>query len=122
MPRKKKRQPRSEVISQRLTPREKLALHEKAMKSGLPLHEFCRRALLRAAGRRACARRTGPAAPPERLLDAPTWHQLRGIAVNMNQIARHWNTFPEHPPPSDFNVLLESLRALINATAVTYGP
>ena len=88
----------------RVTAAERVQVEERAAAAGLPLVEFCRRAIFRKR-----------VVPPMPKADAATLAELNRIGVNLNQIARHANRGEKLPP--ELSGTLASLRNVIERIA-----
>lgn len=119
MARPKKKTPRrNKMIALRLTPEERFRLMERAWKACMTVSEYLRVAAI--GGRRRTAK-------VQRIIAAPVWpadvyHEARRIGVNLNQIARRLNTFPERGVPEALNTALAELLDLLATVRARYGP
>ena len=125
MPRPKSPDPRTEIIALRLTMAEVVELRRLADANGVT-PSACIRALITAAikPRRAKGRGRTPITPPRQRtitvvapqgLDAKSYQQVRQLGVNLNQIAKHCNTWG-YPPPPELAPLLTEIRAALSDT------
>jgi hypothetical protein len=118
MPRPTKITVRNHWLSIRLTTLERLRLMAKANKACLTVSEYLRLSAL--GSRRKAARIV-------RIIEAPVWpadvyHEVRRIGVNLNQIVRQMNTFPERGTPSGLEEALTSIRDCLACVRDCYGP
>lgn len=95
----------------RLSAEEHFKLVDKAQRSGMNVGDFVRARVLNARKRKAKEMEVAVAAEFLALSSVVT--ELRKIGVNVNQIAKHCNTF-QMPPPAELNPLLGELRTLLN--------
>ena len=89
----------------RLTLEEALRLRERAARAGQSLSDYARDAALRAAPRRSNSRR--PFA-----MEPASFHQIRLLGVNLNQIARRLNA-QDLPAPPELAPLLREIQAAL---------
>lgn len=106
------------MIALRLTPEERFRLIERAWKASLSVSEYLRIAAL---GGRLRATKV------QRIIEAPVWpadvyHEARRIGVNLNQIARALNTFPERGVPEALSTALAELLNLLATVRDRYAP
>lgn len=109
---------RQHMISLRLTVEERFCLMERANKACTSVSEFLRMSSL--------ARRP-KLARIHRIIDAPVWpadvyREVHRIGVNVNQIARQLNSFPERGVPAGLDEALAELRDVIARVRDRYGP
>jgi hypothetical protein len=109
---------RDHYITIRVTAAEHFRALDKAHRSGVSLTDFARDRVLRGIVRK---KRTVASAAEEVWVDDVTplvqaareiWHLLQGIAVNVNQIARHCNHH-QVPPPPEYKDALALLLSLL---------
>ena len=122
MPRPKSPDPRTETIAFRVTLAELVAARRLADANGMTTGAWVR-ALLAAAIKPRTGKRKGrtPTVPPRQRtitiidphrLDAPSYHLILRLGTNLNQIARHCNTYG-YPPPPELAELLAEIRAVL---------
>jgi hypothetical protein len=109
---------RDHYITARVTAAEKFKFLDKARRSGVTPSDFARDRVLRGIVRK---KRSVASAAEEVWVDDVTplvqaareiWHLLQGIAVNINQIARHCNRH-QIPPPAEYRDVLAQLLSLL---------
>ena len=122
MPRPKSPDPRTEIIALRLTLGEVVALKRLADANGTTPAAFLRALLATARSRGRKGRRAGaPITPPRQRtisivephrLDSESYQSILRLGVNLNQIAKHCNTWG-YAPPSELASLLAEIRAVL---------
>lgn len=124
MPRPKSPDPRTEIIALRLTLAEVVALRCHADANGTTPSAFIRALIATATKRRRKGRQARtPVTPPRQRtitivephrLDAESYHHIQRLGVNLNQIAKHCNTWG-YPPPPELGPLLGEIRRVLAA-------
>lgn len=107
MARPKIQDPRTLRITVRVTAQEFIVARMLASECGQNLADYARDRMLRP------PRRVAPTVPTPRF-DPETFHQIRKIGVNINQIAHRFNALNRIAPGELLRALAE-LRAVINA-------
>jgi len=95
---------RDQRVSFRLTLQEMLAVRERAARAGQSLSDYARAAALGAAAR-----------PNGRLpfaMEPASFHQIRRLGVNLNQIARRLNA-QDLPAPQELSPLLADIQSAL---------
>ena len=109
---------RDHYITVRVTAAEHFKVLDRARRSGVSVTDFARDRVLRGIVRK---RKSTASAAEEIWIDdvmplvqavREIWHLLQGIAVNINQIARHCNRH-QIPPPSEYRDVLAQLLPLL---------
>lgn len=130
MPRPKSPDPRTEIIALRLTLAEVVGLKRLADANGTTPSALIRALVADATKRRRKGRlgRT-PITPPRQRtitivephrLDSESYQSILRLGVNLNQIAKHCNTWG-YAPPSELASLLAEIRAVL-ARAIPQRP
>ena len=124
MPRPKSPDPRTEIIALRLTLAEVVDLRRLADANGTTSSGYIRALITTAIKQRQAKRRGRPPITPPRQrtitivephrLDAESYHHIQRLGVNLNQIAKHCNTWGT-PPPAELAPLLAEIRAVLTA-------
>lgn len=109
---------RTQLIALRLTAEERFRLMQKAHKACMTVSEYLRVSAL--AGRQKVAR-------VQRIIEAPVWpadfyYEVRRIGVNLNQIARQVNTFPDRGESTGVDDVLCEIRDMLARVRDRYGP
>ena len=122
MPRPKSPDPRTEIIALRLTLAEIVGLRRLADANGTTPSALIRALIAAAAPPRRKGRRGRPPVTPPRQrtvtivephrLDAESYHHIQRLGVNLNQIAKHCNTWG-YPPPPELGPLLAEIRTVL---------
>ncbi len=89
----------------RLTLEEALALRERAARAGKSLSDYARDATL-------AARAIKSSPIPPFAMEPSSFHQIRRLGVNLNQIAHRLNAL-DLPPPPELAPLLRQIRAAL---------
>jgi plasmid stability protein len=98
-------------VNFRLTLEEALALRERAARAGKSMSDFARDAAL--------AARVAPAGPVRPFaMEAASFHQIRKLGVNLNQIAHRLNAQDMQAPQELAPLLAEIHAALAKALSV----
>jgi hypothetical protein len=92
-------------------------MRERAAGSGLSLSDYARNATL--AGASSTDRRHRYAAPFA--IEAASFHQIRLLGVNLNQIARRLNA-QDLPAPPELAPLLAEIQSVLRRALARYGP
>jgi len=109
---------RDHYITVRVTAAEHFKVLDKARRSGVSVTDFARDRVLRGIVRK---KNSVASAVDEVWIDdvmplvqavRQAWHELQGIAVNINQIARHCNRH-QMPPPAEYKDVLAQLLSLL---------
>jgi hypothetical protein len=103
-------------VAFRLTLEEALALRERAARSGRSLSDYARHAAL--AYRRHSGDRREALHPFA--MDAATFHEIRRLGVNLNQIAKRLNA-QDMPAPPELGPLLAEIHAALKKALLPYG-
>jgi hypothetical protein len=107
---------RDRHVAFRLTLEEALALRERAARAGKSLSDYARHAAL--------AYRPHSGGPREAIhpfaMDAATFHEIRRLGVNLNQIARRLNA-QDMPAPPQLGPLLAEIHAALRKALLRYG-
>jgi len=90
-------------------------MRERAARSGLSLSDFARNAALE---RPSNGRRHNYAAPFA--IEAASFHQIRLLGVNLNQIARRLNA-QDLPAPPELAPLLAEIQSVLRRALARYG-
>lgn len=102
---------RGKHVGFRLSAEEHFKLADKAERSGMEVSDFVRARVLNARKRKA--KEMDVVVADELLALTGVMTELRKIGVNVNQIAKHCNTF-QVPPPATLDPLLVELRSILN--------
>jgi hypothetical protein len=115
MARPREAQPRNHHVAFRLTLEEAVALRECAAKAGRSLSDYARDAALsrRLSGQGREGR--GPFA-----MEPASFHEIRRVGVNLNQVARRLNA-QDMPAPPELVPLLAEIRAVLKKALAAYG-
>jgi hypothetical protein len=97
---------RDRRVNFRVTLEEAVRLRERAARAGQSISDYARDAALRARSARRTARRVPFAMQPA------SFHQIRLLGVNLNQIARRLNA-QDIPPPPELAPLLAEIQAAL---------
>ena len=97
---------RDQLVNFRLTLEESVRLRERAARAGQSLSQFSRAAALGAGSNTRRRRR------PQFALEPASFHQIRLLGVNLNQIARRLNA-QDIPPPPELAPLLADIQAAL---------
>lgn len=118
MGRPKAKEVREIPVSFRLTPAEFVAISERAADTGFEkVPAFCRAAALTTTPYAARPEATGPT-----YLERAYHEEVKRWGVNLNQIARHVNTHPDKPIPSELEPVLSMIREFLDRELSSYGP
>ena len=115
MPRAPSPNPRELRLSFRCTDQEATRLKNAARRSHMSLSDFVRARVLKA--RKSRDRTAIAIDPTEDTGVRALAHQVHKAGVNLNQIARHMNTF-QQPPPPELTQLLDEIRTYIRQAQV----
>jgi hypothetical protein len=107
---------RDRHVAFRLTLEEAITLRARAARAGQSLSDYARHAAL--------AYRHHSRDPREAIhpfaMDAATFHEIRRLGVNLNQIARRLNA-QDIPPPPELAPLLAEIHAALRKALLRYG-
>jgi hypothetical protein len=106
MARPRQEEVRDQRVSFRLTLAELVALRERAARASQSVSDYARAAALRA------PRHNGPNGLPPFAFEPASFHQIRRLGVNLNQIARRLNA-QDMPAPPELAPLLADIRAAL---------
>ena len=100
----------------RLTLDEAIALRERAARAGQSLSDYARHAAL--------AYRAHSGGPRDAIhpfaMEPATFHEIRRLGVNLNQIARRLNA-QDMPAPPELGPLLAEIHAALKKALLRYG-
>lgn len=115
MARPRKGEARDQHIAFRLTLEEALVLRERAAHAGQSVSDYSRDASL------SCRPRANGLDPQRPFaMDPATFHEIRRLGVNLNQIARRLNA-QDMPPPPELGPLLADIHAILKKALSAYG-
>jgi hypothetical protein len=115
MARPRQGQVRDQHVGFRLTLEEALVLRERAARAGQSLSDYARNAAL------THRPHSGPReARPPFAMEAASFHQVRRLGVNLNQIARRLNA-QDMPAPPELAPLLAEIHAALRKALLPYG-
>jgi len=97
---------RHQRVSFRLTLKELLVLRERATRAGQSVSDYARTAALGAAAR------SRPNGHPPIAMEPASFHQIRRLGVNLNQIARRLNA-QDLPAPPELPSLIVDIQAAL---------
>jgi hypothetical protein len=97
---------RDQLVNFRLTLEEAVSLRERAARAGLSLSQFSRAAALGAAHTSHRPRR------PPLAMEPASFHQIRLLGVNLNQIAKRLNA-QDLPAPPELGPLLAEIQTVL---------
>jgi hypothetical protein len=107
---------RDQHVAFRLTLEEAVALRERAARARQSLSDYARHAAL--------VYRSHSGGPREAIhpfaMDSATFHEIRRLGVNLNQIARRLNA-QDMPPPPELGPLLADIHAALKKALRPYG-
>jgi hypothetical protein len=107
---------RDQHVAFRLTLEEALALRERAARAGQSISDYARHAAL------AYRRHSG--SPRDVVhpfaMEPATFHEIRRLGVNLNQIAKRLNA-QDIPPPPELSPLLAEIHAALKKALRSYG-
>jgi hypothetical protein len=106
---------RDQHVGFRLTLEETLVLRERASAAGQSLSDYARHAALRYRPHAAPRERNHPFA-----MAPATFHEIRRLGVNLNQIARRLNA-QDLPAPPELAPLLGEIHAALKKALLSYG-
>jgi hypothetical protein len=115
MARPRKGEARDSHVGFRLTLEEALVLRERASRAGQSLSDYARDAAL---SRRPRSDGLDPRRPFA--MDPATFHEIRRLGVNLNQIARRLNA-QDIPPPPELAPLLAEIHVILKKALAAYG-
>jgi hypothetical protein len=115
MARPRKGEARDCHVGFRLTLEETLALREGAARAGQSLSDYARHATLSYRPHAAPRERRHPFA-----MEAATFHAIRRLGVNLNQIARRLNA-QDRPAPPELAPLLADIHAALKKALLSHG-
>jgi hypothetical protein len=115
MARPREAQPRNQHVAFRLTLEEAVALRERAVKAGQSLSDYARHATLSRRLSGQGRQGSGPFA-----MDPASFHEIRRLGVNLNQIARRLNA-QDMPAPPELGPLLAEIHAILKKALSAYG-
>jgi hypothetical protein len=99
----------------RLTLEEALVLRERAARAGRSLSDYARHAVLAYRPHGLPRERSHPFA-----MDPATYHEIRRLGVNLNQIARRLNA-QDIPAPPELAPLLTEIHEALKKALLRYG-
>jgi hypothetical protein len=109
---------RDQKMTLRLTAKEIVAVRQRAAKSHQTPTDFARAQMLtKKRGRKPAS--TGKQVALA-VIEPEVFHELRRIGVNLNQIARHCNTY-QVPPPAGVDRLVRDIAVLLNQSRPGHG-
>jgi Bacterial mobilisation protein (MobC) len=115
MARPRKGEAREQHLGFRLTLEEALVLRERAARAGQSLSDYARNAALKHRPHDHPLHAPRPFA-----MDAGSFHQIRRLGVNLNQIAKLLNA-QDMPAPPELAPLLAEIRAVLKKALSSYG-
>src|SRR5262245_9222135 len=115
MARPRQNEARDQHIAFRLTLEEALALRERAARVGQSLSNYARDAALSRRPCPQCQEGKGPFA-----MEAGSFHQVRRLGVNLNQIAKRLNA-QDMPAPPELAPLLAEIHSVLKKALISYG-
>ena len=130
MSRPKNPDPRTEKVQFRASVAEIVMYEKAAEKAHMRLGDYARAVMKSAARTQQKHQPPKPAKPRRRTaavtieplsLDAKTYHQIRLLGVNVNQIAHRLNTF-DMPAPPELGPLLADIRRILADSLGSRGP
>jgi hypothetical protein len=115
MARPRKGEARDRHVAFRLTLEEALVLRERAARTGQALSNYARNAALSHRPRPTTIDPRRPFA-----MDPASFHQIRRLGVNLNQIAKRLNA-QDMPAPPELAPLLAEIHAILKNALSAYG-
>ena len=115
MARPRQNEVRNQHVGFRLTLEEALVLRERAARAGQSLSDYARDAALMHRPHSAFREARHPFA-----MDAGSFHAIRRLGVNLNQIARRLNA-QDIPAPPELVPLLAEIHAALKKALLPYG-
>jgi hypothetical protein len=113
MARPRQAEVRDQRVNVRLTLDELVHLNERAFRAGQSVSDYLRAAALASNGHRRAAR------PPLFAMEPASFHQIRRLGVNLNQIARRLNA-QDLPAPPELAPLLADIQAALRKALAAY--